>query len=111
MLVVAAIIDEKRLKWFEQELRGIVYAKSTVTLLAQDTSQFLQDQIGARDFLAAEHASLEFADQQRTSSGRKFAQELPQPLDGRFGARHPRSIRIQAFWLDTAAYVKTLLSV
>ena len=84
---------------------------SAVALLAHDASQFLQNQIGAGNFFAAQHAAFELADQQRTRSWRKLAQKLPQPFDGRFGARHSRSIRIQAFRLDTAAGVKTLLSV
>jgi hypothetical protein len=111
MLVVPAIIHEKRLERLEQQLCGIFDAESAVTLLAQDSSQFLQNQIGASNFFATQHAAFELAGQQRTSSWRKLAQKLPQPFDGRFGARHSRSIRIQAFWLDTAGGVKALLSV
>jgi hypothetical protein len=39
--------------------------------------------------MAAKHASLELTDQHRMRAGRKFAQKLPQPLDGRIAARHP----------------------
>ena len=40
--------------------------------------------------------ALKFANQQRSRSRRELAQKFPQSFDGRFGARHPRSIRIQA---------------
>jgi len=84
--MVAAIIYDKWFERPEQKLRRAFDVVNTAALLAQDTSQFLQHQVGARDFLAAKYAPLEFADKQRTRSRRKFAQELPQPLDGRFGA-------------------------
>src|SRR5262252_7418217 len=111
MFVVAAIVDEKRLKRLEEQLSGFVETRSAIPLLAHDAPQLLQDQITAGDTFAAQHAALEFADQQRTRFRRKLAQKFPQSLDGRFAARHPRSIRIQALRLDTAAAVKTLLSV
>ena len=109
--MVAAIVDKKRCKRLEKHLSGFIETSGTVSLLAHDAPQFLQDQIAASDVFAAQHAALKFADQQRTRSRRKLAQKFPQSFDGRFGARHPRSIRIQALRLDTAAAVKTLLSV
>jgi len=111
MFVVAAIVDKKWFKWFEEQLSGFIEARTAVSLLAHDAPQFLQDQISASDVFAAQHAALEFADQQRTRSRRKLAQKFPQSFDGRFDTRHPRSIRIQARRLDTAAAVTTLLSV
>src|SRR5262245_54965788 len=89
MLVIAAIVDDKWLQWLEEELSGLLDVMSVVTLLTKDATQFPQDQIGARDLIAAKHASLELADQHRTRAGRKFTQKLPQPLDGRVAARHP----------------------
>jgi hypothetical protein len=88
--MIAAIIDDEWLEWPEQELCRILDVVNAVPLIAQDTSQFLQHEVGARDFLAAKYASFELADKQRTRPGRKFAQKLPQPLDGRFDARHSR---------------------
>jgi hypothetical protein len=89
MLVIAAIVDDKWLQWLEEELSELVDVMSVVTLLTKDAMQFLQDQIGACDLIAAKHASLELADQHRTRARRKFKQKLPQPLDGRVASRHP----------------------
>src|SRR6478609_11858889 len=111
VLMVAAIVDNKRLKRLEQQPRGIFYAGSYITLLANNAAEFLENEVRANDGFAAQHAALEFADQQRTRPWRELAQKMPQPFDGRLGARHPRSIRIQASGLDTAADVKKLLSV
>jgi len=109
--MVAAIVDNKRLKRLEQQPRGVFYAGSHITLLANNAAEFLENEVRANDVFTAEHAAFEFADQQRTRPWRELAQKMPQPFDGRLGARHPRSIRIQASGLDTAAGVKKLLSV
>ena len=109
--MIAAIVDKKQFKWLEEQLSGFIETSCLVSLLAHDAPQFLQDQIAAGDGVAAQHAALKFANQQRSRSRRELAQKFPQSFDGRFGARHPRSIRIQALRLDTAAAVKTLLSV
>src|SRR5262245_26928131 len=109
--MVAAIIDNERFKRPEQQPRGIFYAGSHIALVANNAAEFLQNEVRTDDVFATQHAALEFADQQRTRPRRELAQEMPQPFDGRLGARHPRSIRIQASRLDTAAGVKKLLSV
>jgi hypothetical protein len=109
--MIATIFDNEWLKRLEQQPSGIFYAWGRVTLLAHNTAEFLENEVSADDVFPTQHAALEFADQQRTRSGRELAQEMSQPFDGRLGARHPRSIRIQASGLDTAAGVKKLLSV
>jgi hypothetical protein len=109
--VVAAIVDNERLKWLEQQPGGIFYAWSRVTLFAHNTAKLVENEVSTDDVFPTQHAALEFADQQRTRSRRELAQKMPQPFDGRLGARHPRSIRIQASGLDTASGVKKLLSV
>ena len=67
-------------------------------MAAHDSPQFLQDQITASDVFAAQRAALEFADQQRALPA-KLTQKFPQSLDGRFGARHPQSVRSKPFGL------------
>ena len=109
--MVAAIIDNERLKRLEQQPRGIFHAGSHIALLANNAAEFLENEVRADDVFTAQHAALEFADQQRPRPRRELAQKMPQPFDGRLGARHPWSIRIQASKLDTAAGVKKLLSV
>jgi len=109
--MVAAIIDNERLKRLEQQPRGIFYAGSHIALLANNAAEFLENEVRANDVFTAQHATFEFADQQRSRPRRELAQKMPQPFDGRLGARHPRSIRIQASRLDTAPGVKKLLSV
>jgi hypothetical protein len=110
MLVVAAIVDQKWLKRLEQQLSGLVETSSTVPLLAHDASQFLEDEIAAGDLVAAQHVSLKFADQQRV---------LPAKARAEISVTSRRSFRRPPFSvypnpalrLDTAADVKTLLSV
>jgi hypothetical protein len=109
--MVATIIDNKRFKRLEQQPGGIFYAGNHIALLANNAAKFLENEVRADDVLAAQHAALKFADQQRTRPRRELAQKMPQPFDGRLSARHPRSIRIQASKLDTAVGVKKLLSV
>jgi hypothetical protein len=109
--MVATIIDNEGLKRLEQQPRRIFYAGSYIALLANNAAEFLENEVRADDVVTAQHAAFELADQQRTRPRRELAQKMPQPFDGRLGARHPRSIRIQASRLDTAAGVKKLLSV
>src|SRR4026209_1446058 len=106
VLMVAAIVDNKRLKRLEQQPRGIFYAGSYITLLAINAPEFLENEVRANDGLGAQHEALAVAEQEPTRPWRDVAQKIPQPLDGRLGARHPRSIRIQASGVDTAADVK-----
>jgi hypothetical protein len=91
------------------QLLTIHRASTAVSLLAHDAPQFLQDQISANDALRRAARCARVRRWQRTGSQRKLRQKFPQSLDGRFDARHPRSIRIQALRLDTAAADKTLL--
>src|SRR5262245_7513633 len=109
--MIAAIVDNEWLKRLEQQPGGIFYAWSRFTLLAHNSAELLEYEVSTDDVLPTQHAALEFADQQRTRSRRELAQKMPQPFDGRLGARHPRSIRIQASGLDTVSGVKKLLSV
>ncbi|HEX5516446.1 MAG TPA: hypothetical protein VFX32_02510 [Pseudolabrys sp.] len=109
--MVAAIVDNERFKRLEQQPRGIFYAGSHIALFADNAAEFLENEVRADDLFTAQQAAFEFADQQRTRPRRELAQKMPQSFDGRLGARHPRSIRIQASRLDTVAGVKKLLSV
>src|SRR6185437_8828289 len=111
MPVVATVIYDERLQRLEQQSGRVFYAGRYIALLAHNAAEFLENEIRANDVFAAQDTALEFANQQRTRPGRELAQKMPQPFDGRLGARHPRSIRIQASGLDTAADVKKLLSV
>jgi hypothetical protein len=109
--MVAAIVDNELLKWLEQQPGGIFCAWSRVALFAHNTAKLVENEVSTDDVFPTQHAALEFADQQRTRSRRELAQKMPQPFDGRLGARHPWSIRSQASRLDTASGVKKLLSV
>ena len=88
MLVVGDIIDHERLERLEEQPRRTADARAAVALLAQNLAQFLQHQRGAQHrayaggLVAAQQAALELADQDRSRRRRKFAQVLPQPLDG-----------------------------
>jgi len=73
MLVVAMIVDEKRLKWLEQNACRIFDTRTAVALFTHDAAQFLEDETGAGNLFAAQHGAFELADQQRTRSWRKLA--------------------------------------
>src|SRR5690242_17862969 len=90
MMMIATIIDDERLERLEQQLRGILDADRAIPLLTHDATQLLEHKVGAGSVFAAQDAAFKLADQQRTRSWRKFAQKSPQPLDGRFAARHLR---------------------
>ena len=62
MLVVAMIVDEKRLKRLEQNACRIFDTRTTVALLAHDAAQFLEDEAGSDDFFATQHGAFELAD-------------------------------------------------
>ena len=67
--MVATIIDNERLKRIEQQPRGIFYAGSYITLLANNAAEFLENEVRADDVFTAQHAAFEFANQQRTRPG------------------------------------------
>ena len=62
---------------------GIFYAGSHIALLANNAPKFLENEVRTDDVLAAQHAALKFANQQRTRPRRELAQKMPQPFDGR----------------------------
>ena len=66
MMAFASVVDKKRLKRLEQQSRRTIDARCAVALLANDTSQFLENEIGAGNFIAAQHGAFELADQQRS---------------------------------------------
>jgi len=63
MLVIATIVDKEGFEWLEQEACGILDARRGITLLANNSTQLQEYQVGADDFLTAQQAALEFADQ------------------------------------------------
>jgi hypothetical protein len=111
MLVVAAIVDQKWLKRLEQQLSGLVETSSTVPLLAHDASQFLEDEICRR---RPRRRAARFAQVRRPA-----ANVLPAKARAEISVTSRRSFRRPPFSvypnpalrLDTAAAVKTLLSV
>jgi hypothetical protein len=89
MLVIAAVVDQKRFERFEEQTGGATDARGAITLIAHDATQFLQNKIGAGDIVTAQQAAFEFTDQQQVCLWRELAQVLPQPFN-RVGARHRR---------------------
>src|SRR6185369_6294918 len=75
VLMVAAIVDNERLKRLEQQPRGIFYAGSHIALFADNPAEFLENEVRADDLFAAQQAAFEFADQQRTRPRRELAQK------------------------------------
>jgi hypothetical protein len=89
MAVLAEIVDQKRLKRFEEQPGAMADAGRTLALVAGETAQFLQHQIGAAQVVAAQQAALEFGNQHPPRLRRKLAQEQLKPFN-RVGARHRR---------------------
>ena len=63
--MLAKVIDQERFKRFEKKPGAVPDARRIFALVAGQTAQFLQDQFGRAEVLAAQQSALELGNKHR----------------------------------------------